>query len=147
MTPNDSFTPTTTRAIGKCMIALGVVFLLMTAWFGVRKAMFVRAALPAYGTVAGFERGAAIAEFPTAAGRLVKIRQTSKSGSPLFSLGETVEVLYPKDQPEDGLIDTFMQVWMVHVVSGAVGLALCVYGYLAIKGRMLIGPLRQGSIG
>lgn len=59
-------------------------------------------------------------------------------GSEVFvhSVGETVTVLYEPGRPEEGVVNSFTEMWAIPVVSGGAGvLCMLVFGFVFRKAR------------
>lgn len=64
-------------------------------------------------------------EFKTRDGRTVEFVSKLGSGTPAYSVGERVEVLYDVDKPEAAKINAFMDLYFGSVILGIIGGLFC----------------------
>ncbi|MFJ5674624.1 DUF3592 domain-containing protein [Streptomyces sp. NPDC093097] len=63
-----------------------------------------------------------VVEFTTADGTSRTFRGSAGSSPPAYEVGERVEVLYRADSPGDARINGFIQMWVLPLVMGGLGL-------------------------
>ncbi len=96
-----------------------------------------RTAERTFGTVVrlevdGSDASAPVVEFTTAAGETAQVQGTVFSKPPDFAVGDEVQVLVPPGRPQEAVIDSFTQRWLLPAIFGAMGII-----FLAISGAML----------
>jgi hypothetical protein len=72
-----------------------------------------------------------VVEFTAQDGSSVQFEGSTGSGSPEWSIGEEIDVLYPADKPRKAAINTFEQFWLGPVGVSVFGLMLLVGGVAA----------------
>jgi hypothetical protein len=110
-------------------LALGAALLAAAGYMGLQVKQLIAVAAKAEGTVVDFERRsskggtsyAPVFAFTAADGAT---RRFTTSGSGDYKKGESVEVLYDPQNPEDARLNTFMELWFGSLAVGAFGL-LC----------------------
>jgi hypothetical protein len=119
-------------AVGVVLIAIGVPFFLK-AW------QFKATALHASGKILQLERqtsGKDVSFFPVfsfkdqAGAEHVIHSRVSTSYFNNYDVGDTVEVLYPANDPEQARLNRFFALWIWPILFGGVGLILSVVGFL-----------------
>lgn len=76
-------------------------------------------------------------------GRNFEILGSVSTSPPAYQVGEKVTVLYPRDNPADGSIDSFVERWLFAVIFGGIGALLIVIAliiWLASGARGLAEP-------
>ena len=96
---------------------------------------FLRSAQRSTGVVVNVAGDADGATFPhvrfvDSTGRTHEFDSNLHSSPPKYSVGAQVPVLYPPGAPEKAQIEGFMELWMVSLVTGIVGLAMSVAAIL-----------------
>ena len=74
---------------------------------------------------------APVIEFLDAAGRKMTIKGIASS-SPKYKIGQEVQVLYPQDNPEKAVIDSFLEKWFVTAMIAAFGIVVLLCGLLVL---------------
>jgi len=69
-----------------------------------------------------------IVDFETADGKSVRFASRTGSNPSAFRVGDTVRVLYDRDQPEEAKVDSFVSLWLGPVLFTALGAACLVAG-------------------
>jgi hypothetical protein len=134
----DDFSRATNRRMGKAMIALGVLLVLSTLCFGLRKAMLYRHALHASGTVSEVRGGSMAAlEFLSAGGSMVRVPVQGRMAA---RVGDPVDVLYLAAQPEQARVNQVLQLWGIQLLGACVGTVLLVLGWATVRGHVSWGP-------
>lgn len=75
-----------------------------------------------------------IVEFKTDAGQTIRFRGSTGSSSPSYRQGQSVRVIYSRQNPWDTQIDNFEQFWL-----GPVSIGL--FGLIALGAFLLFGKL------
>jgi hypothetical protein len=129
-----------------CLV--GLLFLIIAAGSAVHRAVFIRAALHAEGTVIEMRpthstrtgAGTYIPVFRYTAhdGSSYIIVSDVSVGSSSFSPGEKVNVLYQQGHPENARIDAFTLLWLYSLVFGIVGVV-----FSGIPALILVNRIRQ----
>jgi hypothetical protein len=127
--------------VGGC---LGSVFLVVGAVLAVSTWIFVSGARATDGTVIALVEAPRTSEDdPGGTAPVVRYQVDGKAhefrgvyiSPPAYSVGETVRVLYSPDRPERAQIDSFVQLWLISVVFGGVGLVFVVVAVLGYTWR------------
>lgn len=75
-----------------------------------------------------------VVEFKTDAGQTIRFRGSTGSSSPSYRQGQSVRVIYSRQNPWDAQIDEFEQFWL-----GPVSIGL--FGLIALGAFLLFGKL------
>lgn len=79
----------------------------------------------------------------TVAEKPFEIESSISTSPPAYRIGEKVVVLYPRDNPASGRIDSFAERWLFAVIFGGVGLLLLMIAiivWFAMRPRRLAMP-------
>ena len=80
-------------------------------------------------------------EFLDGAGKKFAFQSSMSSSPPSFSLGEQVDVIYPKDNPQTAKIKSTMSLWGLSIILGGMGLVFMVIGFIgfiSVSGVLLL---------
>jgi hypothetical protein len=102
---------------------------------------FLDTARKAPGTVVALRSGAPEVKFRTEQGREIQFTSSVSSKPPSYSVGDTVEVLYQPDQPDNAEVNSFMTLWLGVMIAGAMGTVF------SLVGLALVFALRRKSGG
>ena len=83
-----------------------------------------------------------VVEFKADDGSLIEFTSGAGSNPPSYSKGETVEVLYQQDSPEQAKINSFFSLWGAALILGGMGLIFFIVGFSMI----VFGRLRNKEI-
>lgn len=89
---------------------------------------FVATARSAQGTVVALRSGAPEVRFRTGEGREVQFTSSVSSKPPSYRVGETVEVLYRHDRPDDAEVNAIMTLWLGTIILGGMGSVFSLIG-------------------
>ena len=95
---------------------------------------FVANASKAQGTVVALRSGAPEVKFRAHDGREVQFTSSVSSKPPSYNVGETVEVLYRKERPEDAEVNAPMTLWLGVIVLGGLGSGFSLVGAAIVFG-------------
>jgi len=105
-------------------------------WFNTRN--FIARAAKASGTVVelvevrdsdgGSSTYKPVVNFTATNGTTISFASSYSSRPPAYSVGETVEVLYAPDDPNDARIDGFGSLWLGPVILGGIGMVFSAIG-------------------
>jgi len=132
------------RNFGYFFMLPGLAMLLGGITVGVRHASFRQSAERAQGTVisnrysADSDGGGTYhpeVEFVDHDGRRHTFISTTGSSPASFKVGERVPILYQRDQPEDGSIDTFFQQWFMSLLLSGLGFVFTSVGVIPLVFR------------
>jgi hypothetical protein len=135
-------------------LVIGTIFTVIGLGIGVSSWNKFSSALRTEGTVVAFARGkdwAAHHAYPVVRyrvrGKDYEVRGHVSTSPPAYSLGDVVSVLYRPDRPDDELIDSFSERWLLPLVFSGGGLffvslslVLLRYRERLIKQRSTSGP-------
>lgn len=117
------------RDIMMAFLVLGTIFAVVGLGIGVSSWSKSAGALRTEGEVVAFARGKdqlAHQVYPVVRyrvrGKDYEVRGHISSSPPSYSLGDVVSVLYRPDRPDDGLIDSFSERWLLPLGFGGGGL-------------------------
>jgi uncharacterized protein (UPF0333 family) len=118
-------------AVGVVLIAVGVPFFLKARQFNAT-------ALHASGKILQLERQATgkdvsffpVFSFKDQAGAEHVIHSRVGSSHFNYDVGDTVEVLYPANDPEQAKLNSFFALWVWPILFGGVGLIISIVGFL-----------------
>jgi Protein of unknown function (DUF3592) len=136
----------------RAFLGVGVVLLVVTAVLVVLTVRFVAEAERADGTVVALDRVEdeddadlyyPVVKFTTADGRTIEFRSSSGSSPPSHSEGDSVEVLYDPDDPQDARLSGFMDLWFAPLVCAALGTVFTAIGVYIVRPRR---KRRKGDI-
>lgn len=72
----------------------------------------------------------AVVVFADQSGQAIKFQSTLGSGSPSYQVGETVEVLYDPDKPNDAEINSFISIWLGAIIVSILGVIFSLVGFI-----------------
>lgn len=135
----------------KYVFAVAGICLLLGASFAYRStSTFLAASVTAEGTVVDLipsRRDDSITyrpvvQFSTRTGAQIEFISSSGSNPPSYSAGQTVEVLYRLDNPQDATLNDFFSLWGVSLILTLLGVPFSLVGI----GIMLVGKLKTRKI-
>jgi hypothetical protein len=117
----------------RLVLAMGVGFLVLCGYLTDHAKTKLHTHREAEGTVVDFHsvqttRGARV--YPIVAyqvdGQTYRVRAHSSMGlfSRTYQLGDTIPVLYPPNEPDNGSLNTFADMWLGPIITGALGLSI-----------------------
>jgi hypothetical protein len=99
--------------------------------YAYRTEVFLRTSVTVQGRIAGFKpvrtirtgrtTYAPVFRFDVPGSHFVTVVSRMSSGSPAFKVGESVTVHYPPGHPEEAVIDSFGQLWLMDCAVGGFG--------------------------
>jgi hypothetical protein len=120
------------RWLTRGFFAIGVVALVVGVVTLVRTVQFVQRAEHATGTVIDLSRETdsegsvtfyPVVRFTTGVGKTIEFKSSSGSSPPSHSEGDTVDVLYDPDDPNDARLSGLFDLWLLPAVALALGVA------------------------
>jgi hypothetical protein len=78
-------------------------------------------------------------------GNIYRIRSKVSSETPSYSVGESVSVLYPPDNPSDGRIDSFAENWLLTLLFAGGGLLFLVFALALFLARLRSARTASGA--
>jgi hypothetical protein len=139
--------PGSLQLLGLAALGPAAMFLAITAFFGGRSTIAVLAGERVPATVVDYSRnrkggGTPIVEFSTKSGARVRFEGTASSTPPEYEVGEAIHVRYLESHPGLAVIDSFLEMWVLAVVCGplgivgvVVGISMCVAGFRRKRAR------------
>ena len=115
-------------------LAIGIGLLAGAGYAYHTTSSFVAQARKAQGTVVALRSGAPEVKFRTEDGREVRFTSSVSSKPPSYDVGETVEVLYRPDRPEDAEVDALMTLWFGAILLGGMGSVFSLVGAALVFG-------------
>jgi hypothetical protein len=70
-----------------------------------------------------------VVQFSGPAGQSITFRSSVGSSSPDYQVGESVSILYDRQNPDSARVDAFMSIWLVPLVLGALGVVFMIAGF------------------
>jgi hypothetical protein len=77
------------------------------------------------------------------AGQTHQIKGHVSTSPPAHRVGDTVRVVYPADSPQSGRIDSFVEMWLLPLVFGAIGAVLGLAGAGTLAAAYKNRPRRE----
>jgi hypothetical protein len=109
-------------------LLIGIALLAVALYLYRNTSNFIDSARKAQGTVVALRSGAPEVKFRTEQGREIQFTSSVSSKPPSYSVGETVEVLYPPDQPDKAEVNSFMTLWLGVIIVGVLGTVFSLIG-------------------
>ncbi|QIP17430.1 DUF3592 domain-containing protein [Spirosoma aureum] len=69
-----------------------------------------------------------VVQFSGPSGQSITFRSSVGSSSPDYQIGESVSVLYDRQNPDSARVDAFMSIWLVPLVLGVLGIVFMIAG-------------------
>ena len=117
---------------GLVFLLMGLIFSCIGGGFGVFTLISMRDKLTCQGVVVGFHpmiSGKTVPEVEyTLAEKSYTIRGKIASKPPGYSQGESVLVYYPANNPENGFVGSFLELWLFMTVFGGIGVVITLAG-------------------
>jgi Protein of unknown function (DUF3592) len=123
-------------------LVVGLGCLVGSLRYAYRTEVFLRTAVTVQGKIAGFKpvrtrRGghttyAPVFRFDVPGTHFATVVSHVSSGSPAFRVGEPVTVHYPPGHPEEAVIDSFGQLWLMDCAVGGFGALFFGIGMLTL---------------
>ncbi|UCF38969.1 MAG: DUF3592 domain-containing protein [Acidobacteriota bacterium] len=125
---------------------VGVILLSITFYLHSARQAFIGSSLSAEGLVVGFEERAGsrtssgkslnayapIVTFTSKSGAEVTFTEATAGSGSGIKKGDTVEVFYDEENPQDAKIATFFYLWAAPIVIGAIGSAFSLVGVILL---------------
>ncbi len=115
-------------------LLIGIGFLAGAGYLYSNTSEFVANARRAPGTVVALRSGAPEVKFRAHDGREIQFTSSVSSKPPSYHVGETVEVLYRQDRPEDAEVNAFMSLWLGVILLGGLGSGFSIVGAALVFG-------------
>jgi hypothetical protein len=132
--------------IGIVFSLVGGLMALIAVFLFVRTRMFISNAQEVKGTVVrmvwspGSDGGGGyspVYQFRTIEGRLVEKQDSLSSNPPMFTEGQTIDVLYEPANPEGARIKKFWSLYFISILLGGMGLIFGGIGVVLLIFRLL----------
>jgi hypothetical protein len=139
--PNRSLAQSFRKVIIRAFIAGGVGLSVVAIGLSIHTALYLRTAQSASGTVVQLRTMnnddgvfyAPVFSFVAADGTAYTISSNTGSNPPDFRIGERVNVLYEKSNPENAKINSVRQLWLIEIVFGIMGPVLALAGFVVLR--------------
>ena len=145
--------------IGGIFAALGVLFVAGAGWFYLSDQSFAAAGAHAQGTVLemvgsrdsdGDYSYKPVVEFRDAEGRRHVFTSNVSSSPPQHATGESVDVIYSPASPDEAVIDSFFDRFLLPLIFGGLGAVLAAIGFTVLfarlRGRRIAAQLRASGL-
>lgn len=66
--------------------------------------------------------------------RSYTVKSNVSMSSPMYTSGQKVEILYPKDHPEKAVINSVIEIFFIAIVCGVIGLISGLFGLFCLHG-------------
>jgi Protein of unknown function (DUF3592) len=124
------------QRIGALFLTVGLLMSIGSGYWAVRTRAFLGRAEAAPGTVVALELSRSsdsssyhpVVRFTLPSGQARTFRSRSGSNPPSYSVGDTVEVLYDRDDPSDSRIDSTFSLWGGPIIVGGLGAVFAAIG-------------------
>ncbi|MCF4970609.1 DUF3592 domain-containing protein [Nostoc sp. CMAA1605] len=115
--------------IGSILLVVGIVLTLKTR-------SFVATSVITQGTVIDFKRRSKVyypvVEFTPSSGDTTVFEANSGSSTPEFQMGQQVEILYSPQQPNDAVIHSWLNLWLLPATFTGMGAIFFLIGGVAL---------------
>jgi hypothetical protein len=152
------------QLVGTCVfLVVGFACLGGALLYAYRTEVFLRTSVTVQGRIAGFKpvrtirtgrtTYAPVFRFDVPGTHFATVVSHVSSGSPAFKVGESVTVHYPPGHPEEAVIDSFGQLWLMDCAVGGFGALFFGIGMLTLvsgwrrKRRDLPSPDPNAQVG
>lgn len=115
-------------------LLIGIGLLGGAGYFYLDTREFVASARLAPGTVVALRSGAPEVRFRAQDGREIQFTSRVSNKPPSYRIGETVEVLYRPDHPENAEINALLTLWLGVIILGGLGSGFSVVGAALVFG-------------
>ena len=145
--------------IGGVFAALGVAFLAGAGWSYLADRSFAAAGAHAQGTVIEMVGGRdsdgdysykPVVEFRDADGRRHVFTSNVSSSPPQHAAGERVQVIYAPATPDEAVIDSFLDRFLLPLILGGLGTVFAAIGFgllfARLRGRRIAAELRASGL-
>jgi hypothetical protein len=137
---------------GRLLFMLGAVCLLLGVYLTWQSLQLRQGAVQATGRVVSYHeirdgdelRYRPRVRFNTPSGDIVTIEGQLTSSSKRFALGAEVPVVYPREAPTKGRLDTYVDNWLGVTIASAIGL-LCLVAGVFIRRAVRHEAARAGA--
>jgi len=131
--------------IGSIFAFVGLMFVALSIFVWLHTYTFMQTAQVTTATGlllsyrAGYKSGgyAAVFRFKTFDGRSVEVEENLRTNPPQFQVGELVDVLYNPEDPRQARINRWMNLYLVPLLFGGMGLIFCGIGFLMLLFQFL----------
>jgi hypothetical protein len=133
------------KLVGSIFMGVGVLLLTIAAWFIVSNNQFEKRAKHVKGKVIDYSSYdsrdddgdyttmySPVFEYEFKGKTYTYTSSTGSSGKD-YKIGERVEVLVDPENPEEVLVNSFIEKWLVALILGIMGLAFSGFGFLALR--------------
>jgi len=125
------------------LIGVGSIALALASTLGIERAVFFSKAETTTGTVVELRVNSGSWSYRSRRGEYPIVEFAPKTGTPrrcegvsssppLYRVGERVQVYYDPEDPEDARIDSFLELWLLLVVSGGIAALALPVGALVL---------------
>ena len=145
--------------VGGIFAAVGLVLVAGAGWFYLADRSFAEAGVHTQGVVIEMigSRDSdsdytykPVVEFLDADGRRHMFTSSVSSSPPQYSTGERVEVIYAPDSPDEAVIDSFLDRFLLPLVFGGLGTLLAAIGlgllFARLRGDRIAAHLRASGL-
>ena len=145
--------------VGGIFAAVGLAFVAGAGWFFLADRSFAAAGVHTQGTVIEMigSRDSdsdytykPVVEFRDADGLRHVFTSSFSSSPPQYSTGETVEVIYAPDTPDEAVIDSFVDRFLLPLVFGGLGTLFAAIGlgllFARLRSRRIAAQLRASGL-
>lgn len=135
------------KLFASIFLAAGIGMLAGTVFTYTNTSAFLKDAIKAEGTVVELIRSRSddsvtyrpVVRFMNQQGKAIEFASLSSSNPPSYSEGQTVEVFYRPDAPQQAEINSFFSLWGVSVILGGLGSVFSTIGASFLVVPMLTG--------
>ncbi len=132
------------KLVGAIFMSIGIVLVSITAYLIYSNQKFEVRAQPVKGKVIDYrshisshDNGSTMLYSPVFSyefnGKTFTYFSTTSSSDKDYTVGEVIEILVDPDDPENVLVNSFMEKWFLSVLLGCMGTAFTVMGYVAYR--------------
>lgn len=132
------------RIVGGIFMSIGIIMVVVSIYLIYSHQQFEKKAIVVTGKVVDFETYISTDDNSSTTmyrpvfeyaykGKTYTYPSTGSSSSKGFEIGEPVEIYINPDQPEDVLVNSFMEKWFLPMLLAIMGTAFAGMGYLAVR--------------
>lgn len=132
------------KLVGRIFMTVGLLMIGVAAYFVYSNRQFEQRARPVQGTVVDFQSYVSTNDNSSTTmykpvfeyvfnGKTYTYVSTTSSSSPEFEVGEKVNILVNPQNPEDVLVDSFLEKWLISLILGIMGTFFTGMGYVAYR--------------
>ncbi len=137
------------RLLGKVFGSIGLAMALVAIGLAAREMLSTNGMLPTTGEVVAFQNRKPVVRFPVSATRSITVVGGTGSTPPAYDIGQQLRVFYEPANPQNAVIDTYLERWFVTtlfagfaVLFGTIGAGMLIF--VTLRDRRIAWLRRNG---